>query len=174
MKTKICFKCNVEKEITEFYKQPAMKDGHVNKCKTCTKEDIKNNYENKSKDINFVLKERKRGRDKYHRLYENTGKSNKVASQKWIDKFPEKRKAHHISQYTKSPIKGLEKHHWSYNEIHYTDIIWLTKQEHSKSHRFIIYDQEQKMYRRIDTMELLNTKEKHNTWIQYCIINKED
>jgi hypothetical protein len=30
------------------------------------------------------------------------------------------------------------------------------------------------MYRRIDNMELLDTKEKHIEWIEWCIKNKED
>ena len=44
MKKKICFKCNVEKSLNEFYKHPAMPDGHVNKCIECNKKDSKGNY----------------------------------------------------------------------------------------------------------------------------------
>ena len=43
-----------------------------------------------------------------------------------------------------------------------------------KAHRFIVYDQERMMYRRYDTNELLDTKEKHESFILFCIENKED
>jgi hypothetical protein len=39
-KMKICFKCNKTKELTNFHKNSGMKDGRLNKCAVCVKNDV--------------------------------------------------------------------------------------------------------------------------------------
>lgn len=58
---KKCFKCGVEKEIDEFYKHPQMGDGHLGKCKECTRRDSAERYENRRSYIREY--ERKRFQD---------------------------------------------------------------------------------------------------------------
>jgi hypothetical protein len=171
---KQCFKCGELKELTEFYKHTQMGDGYLNKCKPCTKKDVKENYAKNSEDQLFLERERKRGRDKHYRLYSGKGTSNPRSIRKYNDLYPEKKNAKNRCSHVKSPQPGLEKHHWSYNEDHYKDLIFLTKKHHMKAHRFIVYDQERMMYRMYDTNELLDTKEKHESFILFCIENKED
>ena len=38
---KVCTKCKVDKELTEFYKQKSTKDGLFSQCKSCEKEGLK-------------------------------------------------------------------------------------------------------------------------------------
>lgn len=41
---KICFKCGIKKLLDYFYFQKRMSDGYLNKCKECTKQDVRENY----------------------------------------------------------------------------------------------------------------------------------
>lgn len=45
MSTKVCFRCNLEKDINEFYTHPQTLDGRLGKCKECTKTDVRQNYD---------------------------------------------------------------------------------------------------------------------------------
>lgn len=172
---KVCFKCGIKKNLSEFYAHPQMGDGHLNKCKECNKKDVKDNYRINISKPGYMDKERKRGREKHHRLYRRAVKDyvhQYNDGSTYLTRYPEKKIAGNKSSHLLR--KGFEGHHWSYNEQHYKDIIWLTKKHHMKAHRFIVYDQEQMMYRRYDTLELLDTKERHEAFIKHCIETKED
>lgn len=169
---KKCFKCGLEKPLSEFYKHHGMIDGHIGKCKICAIKDSKDRTDILSKNSDWIEKERKRCREK-SRKYEYSNPYTPKVARRWRDKFPEKRKA---STSSKSiPItKGNHRHHWNYNIEYWKDIIELSVKQHMKAHRFLIYDQERRMYRRNDNNELLDTKERYLEWVMWCIENKED
>lgn len=162
MNQKVCFKCNTLKDLSEFYKHPQMGDGHLNKCKQCTKKDVSEKFFENMKDPKLLEKERERGRDKYKRLNYKEVKPDPIVKKRSIAKYremyPEKQMASSASQHILK-IDGYENHHWSYNEKHYKDIIRISIESHYLAHRHMVYDQERKMYRKSKTNELIDTRE---------------
>lgn len=148
MDTKICFKCNIEKPLSEFYKHPKMADGHLGKCKECTKSDVKNKYEENIQSIDYVEKERARGRDKYARLgYKNTSRS-------------AHRDGSNAKRYMRS--KGLdigenELHHWDYNMKY--DVFILSRRAHKLIHKYLVFDPDSNQF--FSDGVLIDTKKKH-------------
>ena len=164
-KEKICFKCKCKLPILEFYTHKKMPDGHLNKCKECTKKDVrKREYELKN-DPEWIEKERERNRLKYYRLeykgknYPSTEKKREVIK-KYRQKFPEKYMASRYTEIYLTKVSGFHLHHWSYNQEDWLDTIQLSINDHNFLHRNLIYEQELMMYRTKDG-ELLDTKEKH-------------
>lgn len=152
MKTKICFKCNTDKPLSDYYKHKAMGDGHLNKCKDCTRKDTKKRTDILANDPQWVEKEKARQRDKQKRLgydikYKPTPEKKKEIIARYASKFPEKATARGRMGKMKAKVKGNHLHHWSYNEEHYKDVVELNEADHNLVHRCTEYDQERMMYR---------------------------
>ena len=99
--SKICFKCNINQPLSEFYKHKMMADGHLNKCKTCTKKDTKENiaknpdYYREYDNQRAMLPHRVEARVIYQHTQEGKAACNK-AKQKWSELNTIKRAAHFI------------------------------------------------------------------------------
>lgn len=155
---KKCIRCNEFKELNEFYVHPKMRDGHLNKCKTCCKEvsDIreKNLRQNNPE---WCEKERLRSIEKYHRLN---------YKEKDIERFKSK-------PYLNGKYKNLSRdlklssdenpHHWNYNLIE--DVIILNNKFHRYLHRYLILNENTLMFSTING-EILDSKEKHLQFIE--------
>lgn len=163
---KKCFKCGIKKPLADFYKHNKMADGFLNKCKDCTKKDVKKTYNTIKNDPVFIEAQRQRGRDKYLRLYKglpNNPEVHKKAMDNYRRNYPEKIACKSLAGKLKR-TPGFELHHWSYNIEHAKDVIELEVERHKFIHRFLIYDQEHYMYRGLNN-KLLDTKELHLEYI---------
>ncbi len=136
METKKCIKCGKIKPIYEFYKHSKMSDGHLNKCKDCIRDEAHKRYLIKSKDEEWLEKERRRGRDKFKRL----GYKGKFKQTRQI--CPE---LSNLSRRLKNMgflVKGKDLHHWNYNKPY--SVFILSKKAHKNIHRFITVNYEDK------------------------------
>lgn len=156
---KRCIICNVPQELTEYYKHPQMHDGHLNKCKTCTKAQAKERHHNLfENDPKWVERERIRSREKHKRLGYSAIHHERVKGKRWVTaKYKNTRRDLKIP-------KHLQPHHWNYNEDFLRDVFVLDPLEHRKAHIGITLDEELLVFR-TDDGELLDTREKHEAFL---------
>lgn len=139
---KNCFKCGVKKPLSEFYKHNQMGDGHLGKCKECTKNDVKKRYYDPESRKRIKEYERNRFKDPIRKknilqYAKNARKRNplKIRARNIIDKMI-------VSGVLKRlPCeicgdKNSQAHHYDYSKP--LDVTWLCFKHHREAHGQII------------------------------------
>ena len=142
---KICTKCKEEKELSGFSKDKRAKSGLQSQCKVCHKQYIAENPEVKAK-----------------------------INKKYESKYPEKGKAKSKANNNLPSRDGYHRHHWSYNEEHWLDVIYVDASMHSYYHTHMEYDSAHMMYRIKATGELLDTRERHEAYLNILNIKAKE
>ena len=152
METKKCFKCDITKPLSEFYRHPQMGDGRLGKCKECAKADVQENrlihldYYKEYDRGRANIPSRVLGRMKYSKS-EAGKKSVKLSKKKWLANNTVKRAAHilvgnsvrdgKIMKPKKCSVCGLTRrihgHHDDYAKP--LDVRWLCSACHTKWHK---------------------------------------
>ena len=154
-KTKVCFKCGVDKPLSMFYKHPKMGDGHLGKCKECAKNDVRLKYDENVENPLYVEKERARGRDKWKRLHHNWNIKNKHSEGKDTSRFLKNKGI---------DMEGKEAHHWNYNLQN--DVFIMPKRAHRLIHKYLLYDENTKMFFDSRAMNLIESMPSHLLFIK--------
>lgn len=131
---KRCFKCGDQKPLSEFYNHPRMADGHLGKCKTCTKLDSvirrATNLERiKAYDNSRArLPHRKEGRKKWRATADKDKMSARVAAIRAYRKGIIKR-----TPCVECGGKASDMHHPDYSRP--LNVVWLCVKCHHAKHR---------------------------------------
>lgn len=149
---KTCFKCGVDKALTEFYKHPQMADGRLNKCKECAKKDVRQNRAAKLNQYRDYDKQRQDDRrrsqirESSRRQYENDPDRFNERVRRWRENNPEKVQAHwrvadakRAGRLTPKPCavcgsaENIHAHHEDYSKP--LEVIWLCPLCHAQRHK---------------------------------------
>lgn len=148
---KECFKCKVSKPLSEFYKHAQMADGHLNKCKECTKKDVGKHREENLERVQAYdrsrsnLPHRVEARAEYQKT-EAFAKSHAKSLKKHAEKYPERAKARIATgnairdgRLIPWPVCAIpecsnkpEAHHPDYSRA--LDVVWLCTKHHTDAH----------------------------------------
>lgn len=144
---KKCFKCSQTLPLSSFYAHPRMSDGTVNKCKECSKKDIRESRSRKAEYYRAYdrarsgKESRRESREKYINDHPEQCRTWKA---EWAQRNREKRAAHSAvgnairsGRLQKMPcvlcgVVKSEAHHEDYSRP--LDVVWLCSAHHGELH----------------------------------------
>lgn len=131
MKLKRCFKCEAELPIVNFYKHPQMTDGHLGKCKACTRYDVRENR--KKRLVHYLEYDRNRSKtpERIAAIHSSRSQQKRrasVAVHNAVKRGKMKKLSCEICGDPKS-----EAHHPDYDKP--LDVMWLCRKHHADIHR---------------------------------------
>ena len=151
---KVCFKCNMSKPIDEFYKHKKTADGHLNKCKDCTKSDANKHREKNIEKVRAYDRNRpnkaERAQKQNDYLKTEKGKSvSFIATRNYRNSNPERYRANtavgnairdgRLIKPNECSCCGVickpHGHHNNYSKP--LDVIWYCNKCHNQYHLFI-------------------------------------
>ena len=133
MDQKQCFKCLTVLPLTEFYAHPRMADGHLGKCKGCTKKDATAHRDKNLEKIRAYDRSReRRAKPETEARWRANGGAKKVAAHRAV------KRALARGYMTKKPCEvcgateRIEAHHDDYEKR--LEIRWLCAKHHRQHH----------------------------------------
>lgn len=156
MKEKHCFKCGEKKPLDSFYRHDRMADGHLNKCKDCTKADVNQNRvanieyyrEYDRYRFQYNLERRSALLDRTRERAKNNPEKLVKFNSEWRARNPEKYHCHRIlnnavrdgevikscsCQFCGTTKVKIHGHHPDYTKP--LEVMWLCASCHSRQHR---------------------------------------
>jgi len=134
---KTCFKCGESQDIECFYAHPMMADGHLGKCKTCTKRDVQQDYR--------LKRDAKREYEKKRSKTEKRRQAKARYQRERRRRNPEKSRANRLVNYAvrsgklvpqpceRQPCdQKAQAHHEDYSKP--LDVNWLCFKHHREHH----------------------------------------
>ena len=137
---KECFKCKAVKDLGEFYKHSGMSDGHLNKCKECTRNDVTTHRNKNLEKIRAYDRERGKNADRL--------KAKTAINKAWRNADKRRMAAHNaVSRAIKAGTllrmpcircgdHNSVAHHEDYDKQ--LEVMWLCQPCHKQRHKEIV------------------------------------
>ena len=130
---KTCFKCGKAQPLAGFYRHPKMADGHLNKCKECTKKDafISRHILHRERTLAYDRQRGNRQKPQYMKEYRKRFPE-KYAATSAVNNALRSGKLRKLPCWTCGTMERVHAHHADYSQP--LDVVWLCTEHHQQLH----------------------------------------